>query len=465
MIKKTTSHSYEGKSLEEWLSYIESIHCQEIELGLKRIDIVAKRLGVDLGFAKVVTVAGTNGKGTTCAFLENALLANNLNVAVYSSPHIETFNERLRLNKIDVSDNRLIDAFVLIEQARDDISLSYYEFTTLAAFIVLMQTKPDIIILEVGLGGRLDATNLIDANIAVLTTIDLDHQAFLGNTRELIGFEKAGIMREKQCIVVGDNHPPASVINKAKSLNPLLNDYIQNVRLKNSQFFSSPLTKNKTHDHANWQWQYKKDEHTPVVELSGLIEPHIPLDNVATALMVLWELSDAFKLTLSREAVNLYIDNTRVAGRTELFSRTIKNIDTSQYQLQCDVMLDVAHNPQAAKYLAGKMGDLLSQNKYKRINAVVGMLIDKDISKTLSEMAEVIDNWYIAPANAPRAADIKTLQSKLPTEIKSFNCFDNIPQAFKIANTESRCDELLLVFGSFFTVAEVRKLLMSHKEQ
>lgn len=200
------------RTLEQWLFYLENLHNKEIDLGLTRIGTVAKRLDINFAFAKVVTVAGTNGKGTTCAFIENAMLAEGKSVAVYSSPHIDKFNERLRVNKKDIDDQSLVVAFEKIEQARQDTSLTYYEYTTLAAFLVLMQQRPEIIILEVGLGGRLDATNIIDADIAVITAVDLDHQAFLGDTREKIGFEKAGIMRPNKLAVIGDTEPPKSVL-------------------------------------------------------------------------------------------------------------------------------------------------------------------------------------------------------------------------------------------------------------
>jgi dihydrofolate synthase/folylpolyglutamate synthase len=200
MSKYNSSHYQDLTNLDQWLYYLENLHSTEIDLGLSRVGKVAERLAIDLSFAKVITVAGTNGKGTTCAFIENALLNNEAlkskqGVAVYSSPHIEHFNERLRINKQDIGDQALIEAFKLIEDAREDISLSYYEFTTLAALLILMDTRPSFIILEVGLGGRLDATNIIDADIAVITTIDLDHQSFLGNDREAIGLERAGLMR------------------------------------------------------------------------------------------------------------------------------------------------------------------------------------------------------------------------------------------------------------------------------
>lgn len=225
MSKYNSSHYQDFTHLDQWLYYLENLHSSDIDLGLSRIGKVADRLAIDLTFAKVITVAGTNGKGTTCAFIENALLSHDnigsqQGIAVYSSPHIEHFNERLRINKQDVEDNVLIDAFKRIEDARKDISLSYYEYTTLAALLVLMHVKPSFIILEVGLGGRLDATNIIDADIAVITTIDLDHQSYLGTDRESIGCEKAGIMRQGQDIVIGDTNVPKSVLAHANKLSP-----------------------------------------------------------------------------------------------------------------------------------------------------------------------------------------------------------------------------------------------------
>ncbi len=256
MTISSQSHSVE-RTLDEWLSYLENIHSTEIDLGLTRIGKVAQRLAIDFSFAKVITVAGTNGKGTTCAFLENAFLLEGKSVAVYSSPHIERFNERLRLNKVDITDQPLIEAFSKIEAIREDISLTYYEYTTLAAFIVLMATKPDIIILEVGLGGRLDATNLIDADVAVITSVDLDHQAFLGDTREKIGFEKAGIMRADTLAIVGDPQPPKSVIDHANNIqaNLLARDLHFSVKASNSVETLKKL----------WSWHYQQ------VQLSILI--------------------------------------------------------------------------------------------------------------------------------------------------------------------------------------------------
>jgi dihydrofolate synthase/folylpolyglutamate synthase len=413
-------------NLREWLSYIEKIHSMEIELGLTRVGKVAQDLGINFDFAQVITVAGTNGKGTSCAFLENALLSEHKSVAVYSSPHIEDFNERLRLNKENVDDSRLISAFERIERTRAEISLSYYEFTTLAALLILMDMHPDVIILEVGLGGRLDATNIIDADIAVITTIDLDHQAFLGDNRESIGREKAGIMRQKGLVVVGDKCPPHSLLAHGKALEA-------EMKVRDVDFFIEQKDQAQLDQSEQWQWRYAQHS------LECLQNPHIPRDNVATALMVLAML----KIELNREKVNQWISATRVAGRAEMFNQG------------CDILLDVGHNPQASNYLA----DQIPATKYTKVLAVVGMLTDKDISSTLSPMHGLVDEWYLGALETPRAADAQQLAKSLGKQ-QNFNCFDHVVQAFKKAKQDAQADDLILVFGSFYTVAAIRRLLL-----
>lgn len=482
MSTQNKSHSKDNKSLNEWLCYLETIHTTEIELGLTRIGQVAKRLLIDFSFAQVITVAGTNGKGTTCAFLENALLNQTVsqtrgegfdnippvNVAVYSSPHIEHFNERLRINKCNIDDQSLINAFEKIEIARGDISLSYYEYTTLAAFLVLMAIKPEVIILEVGLGGRLDATNIINADVAVITTIDIDHQAFLGNDRETIGFEKAGIMRGDQHIIIGDPNPPQSVLNYANKVNEGDNNQAaayKKIKVRNRDFFKNTEPSRQSQQSSTWQWKYSEvddDGHKIDFYLNDLNNTKIPQDNVVTALMVLKQLG----VKLTTKNVNALITQTQVAGRTELFKadelnkNTPNEHKTAHYKLNSDVMLDVGHNPHAGRYLAAKLTQFKSMNEYKRIIAVVGMLADKDIANTLAPFQGIISDWYVASLSVPRAASSDLMANELSRFTKSINCFDNITQAFKMANLKAESTDLILVFGSFYTVAEIRQLII-----
>ncbi|OKY25384.1 MULTISPECIES: bifunctional tetrahydrofolate synthase/dihydrofolate synthase [Thalassotalea] len=411
-----TSHS--NRSFDEWLSYIERIHATEIDMGLTRISNVANRLGLNFERSIVITVAGTNGKGTTCAFIENALLANNDSVAVYSSPHIHRFNERLRIDKQDIDDNSLVNAFEQIEFLRGDISLTYYEYTTLAALTVLNTAKPQYIILEVGLGGRLDATNIIDADIAVITTVDLDHQAFLGNDRESIGFEKAGIMRTEKPVVIGDSNPPSSVIKHADTLSS-----IQYCR--NKEFFV-------IEDNTSWQW------HDQDSSLNNLPQGFIPKDNIATALQVL-KLLD---YPLSQAKVTALINETKVSGRTEL--------------IQCDgdILLDVGHNPLAARYLA----EVVSKYHCENVYAVIGMLSDKDISSTITPLLPHIKTWFVSGlGDVPRGASKEYLASYFTEQ--NILTFDNVIDGFKMARSTANNRDLILVFGSFYTVAKVKTLL------
>lgn len=424
MSKEIKGHSAKS-NLTEWLSYLESIHSIEIDLGLSRIAEVAKKLQVEFSASTVITVAGTNGKGTTCAFLENAFLAQNLTCAVYSSPHIERFNERLRINRTEIDDNALVNAFEQIESTRGNISLTYYEYTTLAAFLILMLEKPDVIILEVGLGGRLDATNIIDANISVITTIDLDHQAFLGTTREAIGFEKAGIMRANKFAIIGDTLPPQSLAKHANEIGAL-------ARFREQDFTV------EQQDNNTWLWR------NTGIEFSSLSQCHIPQDNVATAIMVLTTLAEKLSLTLDSHFINQIIEQTQVAGRLEKFS------------LDCDVILDVGHNPQAARYLAAQLQAL----NYPNVHAVVGMLADKDIINTTAPLISLVDQWYVGTLNVSRGCTANTMAKTIQINHGKVNCFDNVSQAFKMAKQNAKATDLILVFGSFYTVAEIRRLLI-----
>lgn len=426
MISLSKSHS--NRTLDEWLYYLENLHNREIDMGLERVTQVYQALSIDLSFATVITVAGTNGKGTTCAFLENALLSKGLSVSVYSSPHIHRFNERLRSNNENCTDELFIKAFEKIEACRGNISLSYYEYTTLAALLIVEAVKPDFILLEVGLGGRLDATNIVDADIAIITTVDLDHQAFLGNDRESIGFEKAGIMREQQRVIVGDANPPTSVVKHAKTLNTQC--FYRNEHFKVSQNIETKIGGTST-----WSWSYKNTHftHLPV--------PNVPQDNIATALMALTVADMAF----STNEISALIATTKVPGRTEMVED------------KCKVMLDVGHNPLAARYLASQ---LVSQSP-RKVLAVVGMLADKDISNTLAPLIPYVNDWYCATLDVHRGAKADELYNVLNHhEGVHALTFDNVVDAYKMALTHADEHDLILVFGSFFTVSHIKAFLL-----
>ncbi|MDN3653161.1 bifunctional tetrahydrofolate synthase/dihydrofolate synthase [Thalassotalea ponticola] len=408
-------------TLDEWLFYLESIHSTEIDMGLDRISKVASKLQIDLSKSNVITVSGTNGKGTTCAFLEHALLDIGHSVAVYSSPHIERFNERLRINKSLVDDAPLIDAFKTIEATRGDISLTYYEYTTLAALMICQQQRPDYILLEVGLGGRLDATNIIDADIAVITSIDLDHQAFLGDTRDAIGYEKAGIARADTPLVIGDGNCPESVRQFAASINARC--YLRGIDFDIvGQSLQQP-----------WTWV------SSTQTLSGLGMAKIPRDNVATALQVLTLLNVGFDI----DKVNQWLSECQLEGRLQTLSKAPH------------VIVDVAHNPHAARYLAS----FVHANRQARVLAVTAMLKDKDIENTLKAMYSEVDQWYVASLPGARGESAQRLSAVLTQDSQLVNSFDNVKDAFKMALKDARKNDMVLIFGSFFTVAEINKNL------
>ncbi|MDG1751564.1 MAG: Mur ligase family protein [Thalassotalea sp.] len=307
-----------------------------------------------------------------------------------------------------------------MEQSRGETSLTYYEYTTLAALLIVMNKQPEYVILEVGLGGRLDATNIIDADIAVITTVDLDHQAFLGDNRESIGFEKAGIMRTQQSVVIGDKQPPLSVLAHAGQLETQL-------YLRDRDFNVSFDNKNQ------WCWQHQH------LNFNQLPQPNIPLDNIATALMVLALL----KISLLPQELASLISSTKVPGRTEL-------VDA-----HCQVVLDVGHNPLAARYLA----EQIKRFSAKKVHAVVGMLADKDILNTLMPLHQSVDYWYLASLDVPRGAKAEVLKSHLATETKKLLTFDNVIDAYKMAISHADESDLIMVFGSFFTVAQVKAFI------
>ncbi|WP_028773050.1 bifunctional tetrahydrofolate synthase/dihydrofolate synthase [Shewanella waksmanii] len=405
-------------SLDEWLAYLLELHPTEIDMGLTRVKQVARQLGVvDLGETKVITVAGTNGKGSTCAMLESILRQQQIRVGVYSSPHMLRYNERVRIDGQDANDQDLVDAFCAIDSARGDISLTFFEYATLAGLYLFKAAQLDVVLLEVGLGGRLDATNIIDADVAVITSIDLDHQEYLGDTRELVGREKAGVFRTNKCAIVGEADMPTSIVQ-----------YSEQIRAK-----LIAVGKQFSYQEQHDSWCFTG----MVSNLTALPKPSLPLANAATALAVIEQLWPDMPAT----AIAQGLQQAKLTGRFE------------QVSAEPTVLLDVAHNPHAARYLAKKM----AAYQPKKVIAICGMLKDKDCSSVLSIMSDVVDEWHLVDLDCPRSAAANDLQNNLPTSSQS-HTYASIALAWQHLIHRLSKDDVVIIFGSFYTVAEFKAL-------
>ena len=406
--------------LATWLNYLENLHSTPIELGLSRVEKVAATLDLLKPAPVVFTVAGTNGKGTTCRLLESVLIAAGYRVGVYSSPHLLRYTERVRIQGDELPESFHTASFATIDAARAETSLTYFEFGTLSALLLFKQQAVDVAILEVGLGGRLDATNIVDADIAVITSIALDHTDWLGPDRESIGREKAGVFRGGKPAIVGEPDMPQSIADVAAEKGACLQrrgvdwDY---------QVFES-------------YWRFRDAQG----ELSGLPLPLIPQPNAATAVAAL----RASGLKVSDEILRLVLARTTLPGRFQIISESPR------------VILDVAHNPHAASYLAQRLNALPKQG---RVFAVIGMLHDKDIKGTLDCLAPVVDSWYCAPLEGPRGASAEQLMQYLGQGQQ----FDHVIHAWRAALAEATADDTILVCGSFHTVAHVMEELDTRK--
>ena len=411
-------------SLNQWLDYLLAIHPSEIDMGLTRVSAVARHLEViDLAPAKVITVAGTNGKGTTCAMLASILRQADLSVGVYSSPHLLHYNERVQINQQDASDASLIEAFCAIEAARGDISLTFFEYATLAGLYLFKAAKVDVIILEVGLGGRLDATNMIDSTATILTSIDLDHQEYLGDTRELVGREKAGVFRPDCLAIIGEPDLPMSVTEYAHQIGTTL------------YRVGHEFDYHKDQSHSD-QWHFTSMQQT----YSGLSVPKLPLANAASVVALLSHIWPH----ISQQQINQGLQQAQLAGRLEQVSE------------QPLVLLDVAHNPHAARYLAQQ----LQAYQGRRIVALCGMLKDKDITSVLATLAEQISHWNFVSLDIPRGASAQTLRQALPNDVCRDRAseFVDISSAWHAIQTTVKADDVVIVFGSFYTVAGFKLL-------
>lgn len=408
----------EAWSLDQWLTYLEQVHPSNIELGLERVAEVLSHLQLDLSQRIIVTVAGTNGKGTTCALVEQALLTSNQSVAVFSSPHLLDYRERVRVSGAMLTEKAHCQAFMKVDKARGDTSLTYFEFGTLSALQLMADSNADTLLLEVGLGGRLDSVNIVDPSIAVITSIDLDHQDWLGDTKELIAVEKAGIFRPNIPAIIGEPYPPTTLVEAA------LNYQVKPVWQGEDFHF-------QTDDKGfHWQGVMSCYDNLPI--------PYIPVQNASTALQVI----ETLGLQLDNRQMTQVFNHTRLPGRRQII------------QSNPTVLLDVAHNPHATKLLAFDIKNM----KYKRAIAVVAMLADKDIDATLAPMLSVISTWYCASLDVPRGAPSSTLVSTVFSSGQKVLECESVEVAYKSALENAEKDDLVVVFGSFFTVTNILKM-------
>ena len=424
------------RALADWLSYLEQLHPSAIDMGLQRVQQVATQFGLGRPAPLVITVTGTNGKGSTCAFLESLLLAQGLKVGVYSSPHLLRYNERVRIAGVDASDEQLCDAFAALEVARADISLTYFEMGTLAAFWLFERAALDAVILEVGLGGRLDAVNLIDADISLITSIGLDHTDWLGDTRESVAFEKAGILRAGKPALCGDLDPPMPLLQRVAELDcPLF------LRARDYDLVV---------DASVWHWR-GLSARGEVLQLDNLPLLDLPLENAALAVQA-YALLD---LPWQPAAIAAALLATRVVGRLD---RRELNWQGKRLTL----LLDVGHNPHAAEYLA----QLLAARplRGKRL-AVFGLLADKDLAGVLKALQDEIADWAVVDLPTERsrpAAELKAALLSLGARVESY---PHVAAALQAQCAQATTEDEIVLFGSFYCVAQALEWLACNSVQ
>jgi dihydrofolate synthase/folylpolyglutamate synthase len=406
-----------------WLAYVERLHPKTIELGLERVRVVLDRLALPK-FCPIVVVGGTNGKGSTCAMLEACLHAGGYRVGCYTSPHLLRYNERVRIAGREIDDGPLAAAFAEVERARGDTPLTYFEFGTLAAWVAFAHARVDALVLEIGLGGRLDAVNAFEPDCAVLTSVALDHMEYLGDTRERIGWEKAHIFRPGRPAIVGDPAPPAAVIDHARAIGAVV----------------TCIGRDFGYEADRQQWRFWG----PGGTRGGLAHPALrgasQLGNAATAIAALDSLRHC--LPVSAQAIRDGLARVELPGRFQVLpGRPV-------------VILDVAHNPQAAAVLSANLADM---GAFRRTMAVVGMLRDKDLAGVVGRLAGRIDRWYAATLDPPRGATADEVAGAIKAACPGavVEAFATPRAALAAAREAAEQGDRIVAFGSFYTVADV----------
>ena len=416
-----------ARTLADWLEFIERQHPKTIAMGLDRVREVATRMALGKPARKTLVVGGTNGKGSTVAFAEAIARAQGLRVGAYTSPHLHRYNERVRIDGRDADDAALVAGFEAVEAARGDVPLTYFEYGTLCALWLFQREALDLAVLEVGLGGRLDAVNIVDADAAIITTVDLDHQDWLGSDIEAIGVEKAGIARPFKPLVLGDDDPPASVLRHAYAIGA------QAWRIAND-FFAERI------DAQRWRW--REVGFSMELPMPALAAP-VQLRNAACAIAAL----RALRLRIDREAVRQGVRDAQVAGRLQRFERD-----------GVEVLVDVGHNPQAARALAA----WLRAQPRRRTLAVYAALADKDASGVVQALADVVDGWYLAgtPEAGPRGQAVEALATRLHgTPAANATPHADLDAALAAALADAAPDGRVLAFGSFHAAAQALRYL------
>ncbi|MEO1888357.1 MAG: bifunctional tetrahydrofolate synthase/dihydrofolate synthase [Cycloclasticus sp.] len=408
-------------SLEDWLSWQETGHVKEIDLGLERVSSVWERLQTESqNPIYTITVAGTNGKGSSVALLESILLAEGYTVGVYSTPHLVSYNERIRLNGKSATNELITSAFSLINQARGTTSLSYFEFGTLAALSIFEQQHVDIQILEVGLGGRLDAVNIIDANAALVTSIDIDHVDWLGDDRSKIALEKAGVFRPNQKAVCSESTVPKSLLEYASELKTDLK--VAGVDFKT--------------DINQGDWALLMIEGSSVIYPNPALKGQHQIQNAAGVISLLGHISK--ELPVKQACIEYGLRHVFLAGRLQKIG------------MEPDVYLDVAHNPESAIALARF---LKAQACVGSIHAVFSILLDKDVEEVVKPFIGLINHWYIAPLSSNRSQKVDVLNQLISTKLEQ-EClqYESIQKAFESAKRLATKEDLVICFGSFYVV-------------
>ena len=413
------------KTLDDWLAHCEQLHPKTIDMGLDRVRAVAERMGLRFD-CPVFTVAGTNGKGSTCAMLEAILTQAGFRTGLFTSPHLVRFEERCRIRGQNVDASDLVAAFARVESARAEISLTYFEFTTLAILDTLARAGLDAVILEVGLGGRLDAVNIIDTDCAIITSIDIDHAELLGDTREKIGFEKAGILRTGRPAIVSDPVPPQSVIDRATEIGA-------DLWLLGRDF-------NYSGDKQQWAWAGRGRRY------AGLAYPALrganQLINASGVLAALTAMRQ--QLPVTAQAVRNGLALVDLPGRFQVVPG------------QPALVLDVAHNPHSVAALALNLD---AMGFYPTTHAVFGAMADKDLTPMLQRMDPLVDRWYFTDLPTPRAASGAALQTAWQAVTKRTDAvsavFSTPLDALHAAAAKAQAADRIVVFGSFYTVGGV----------